>query len=251
MMRLFLVLGLVAAVVLVVAPLLAQDEGEEGQQRPQRQSWLSLIFQGSKFMGIGFIIMGLSIVSIALIVEHFMTVKRDALVPPELVAHLEQLLDEGDFENAKTMCESAPNFLTNVILAGLVKLEQERPFEEVEAAMQEAGDQEAVKLHQKISYLSLLGQVSPMLGLFGTVAGMIAAFAEIARSTTSPEPRKLAWYYDRAGHDFPWSVRGDSVHHRILLLPQPRYPHYYGGWNDCGGVDGQVPSAGGDRHLII
>ena len=67
MMRLFLVLGLVAAVVLVVAPLLAQDEGAEEQHGPQRQSWLSLIFQGSKFMGIGFIIMGLSIVSIALI----------------------------------------------------------------------------------------------------------------------------------------------------------------------------------------
>ena len=193
MMRVFLVVGLVVAVALCVAPLLAQDEEAEAAQGTQRQSWLGLIFTGSKFMGIGFIIMGLSVVSIALIVEHFMTVKRDVIVPPELVAHLEQLLDEGDFENAKTLCESAPNFLTNVILAGLVKLEQERPFEEVESAMQEAGDQEAVKLHQKISYLSLLGQVAPMLGLFGTVAGMIAAFAEIARSTTSPEPRKLAY----------------------------------------------------------
>ncbi len=191
MPRWLLFVGLIVAVVGVSATVLAQDDEEGGGKKTK--SWFALIIEGSTFMGIGFIIMILSVISIALIVEHFMSVKKDALVPPEIVARLEELLDDGAYEDARTLCESAPNFLTNVVYAGLLKLEMERPYEEIEMAMQEAGDQEAVKLHQKISYLSLLGNVSPMMGLFGTVAGMIAAFAEIAGSKTSPEPQKLAY----------------------------------------------------------
>jgi len=185
------------AAVLIVAVmgtvvLLAQEGGSAPAAKPVKTlSWLELIWLGSKFMGIGIIIILLSFVSVALIIEHFMSIKRDALVPPELVAHLEQLLEDEEYEEAMTLCESAPNFLSNVIAAGLARLG--RPYEEIEAAMAEAGDQESVKLFQKISYLSLLSTISPMLGLFGTVAGMIQAFSVISASEAQPKPKELAF----------------------------------------------------------
>jgi len=183
---------LVVVLIAVVVGLcnLAYAQGKRAPRDEGGESWLSLIWQGSKFMGIGIIIILLSFAAVALIVEHLMSIKRDQIVPPELVAHIEQLLEDEEYEEAMTLCESAPNFLTNTVAAGLARLG--RPYEEIEAAMQEAGDQEAVKLFQKISYLSLIGTVAPMLGLFGTVAGMIQAFSVIAGKETQPKPRELA-----------------------------------------------------------
>ena len=185
---------LLLVVLTVVLTLLATEVWAQGEASSRRSvneeqaiSWFETIMQGGV---LGLIIIGLSIASLALAIEHFMTIKRDALVPPELLGHLESLFEDEEYEEAMTLCESAPNFLTNVIAAGLPRIGQ--PYEQIEAAMQEAGEQEAVKLHQKISYLSLIGNVSPMLGLFGTVTGMIVAFNVIARSQGAPSPADLA-----------------------------------------------------------
>lgn len=58
--------------------------------------------------------------------------------------------------------------------------------------MIETGDIEANKLHQKVGYISLIAAVAPMLGLFGTVSGMIATFNVIASAQTQPKPADLA-----------------------------------------------------------
>ena len=151
-------------------------------------SWFDTIMTGSG--ACGFTIIGLSVIAGALMIEHFMTIKRDAIVPPELIGHLESLFEDEEYEEAMTLCESAPNFLTNVIAAGLPKIGQ--PYVEIEQAMEEAGEKESVKLHQKISYLSLIAQIAPMLGLFGTVQGMIIAFNVIRQSKGAPSPADLA-----------------------------------------------------------
>lgn len=188
--KLLLLVVLAAALTLLAGTVYAQGSEADARRavsEEQEISWFETIMQGG---AIGFIIIGLSIASLALVIEHLMTIKRDALVPPELLGHLESLFEDEEYEEAMTLCESAPNFLTNVIAAGLPKIGQ--PYEQIEAAMQEAGEQEAIKLHQKISYLSLIGNISPMLGLFGTVTGMIVAFNVIARSEGAPSPAELA-----------------------------------------------------------
>lgn len=139
---------------------------------------------------IGILIILLSITALALFIEHLISIRRDQLVPPELLGHLESLFEDEEYEEAMTLCEATPNFLTNVVAAGLPKIGQ--GYEAIESSMAEAGEQEAVKLHQKISYLSLIANISPMLGLFGTVVGMIIAFNTIAMSDAAPSPSELA-----------------------------------------------------------
>ncbi|MEM7165081.1 MAG: MotA/TolQ/ExbB proton channel family protein [Planctomycetota bacterium] len=139
---------------------------------------------------IGILIIALSIAGVSLIITFAMQMRRDVLVPPELLGHVESLFEEEDYDAALEVVEGNPSFLSSVLAAGLPKID--RPYHEVETGMEESGDQEAAKLHQKIGYLSLIASVAPMLGLLGTVTGMVAAFNVIATSKTSPKPAELA-----------------------------------------------------------
>lgn len=139
---------------------------------------------------IGAIILLGSVAALGISIERAIGLKRDNIVPPDILAQLEQLFDDEEYEEAMTICESQPNFLCNVIAAGLPKIGT--GWENISGAMGEVGDFEATKLQQSISYINLIVNVSPMMGLFGTVMGMIGAFNTIATSPTPPTPAQLA-----------------------------------------------------------
>lgn len=139
---------------------------------------------------IGWLIILTSVVSLALIIESFMNIKREKLAPPALIDELEALFDEEEFQQALELCENERNYLTNVVAAGLGKLSH--PFETIQTAVREMEDEEAVKLFQKIGWLSLISATAPMMGLFGTVTGMFVTFGEIAAAGGSVSPAQLA-----------------------------------------------------------
>lgn len=139
---------------------------------------------------VGWFIILLSIVSLALAIEHFVTIRRDKIVPPELIDEIEALFEEEEYQEALELCESEPNFLTNVLSAGLPKINA--GFDAMEKGMDEVAEEETIKLHQKVGWLSLIGNIAPMLGLFGTVLGMIGAFNEIVRLGAAVTPKDLA-----------------------------------------------------------
>ena len=139
---------------------------------------------------IGWVIILLSIVSLALAIEHFVSIRRDKLVPPELIDEIEALFEEEEYQEALELCESEPNFLTNILSAGLPKINA--GFDAMEKSMDEVAEEESIKLHQKVGWLSLIGNIAPMLGLFGTVYGMIGAFNEITRLGAAVTPKDLS-----------------------------------------------------------
>ncbi|HKX34844.1 MAG TPA: MotA/TolQ/ExbB proton channel family protein [Actinomycetota bacterium] len=139
---------------------------------------------------IGWVIVALSIVAVALVLENLVSLKRDKLAPPELIDEVQALFDEEQFQEAMELCENEPNFFTRVCGAGISKIGHE--FEVMEAAITEMGDEESIRLHQKIGWLALIANVAPMLGLLGTVWGMIIAFKQIADSGGQANPADLA-----------------------------------------------------------
>ena len=139
--------------------------------------------------GIGYVIILLSVVGVALIIEHFINVRREKLAPPEVIDEIEQLFAEEQFQEALELCESEPGYLTNVMAAALPKMEH--GFDSMEQAAHDIAEEESIKLHSKVSWLSLLSAIAPMMGLLGTVWGMIGAFDVIAEST-APEPSDFA-----------------------------------------------------------
>ncbi|MHC4841978.1 MAG: MotA/TolQ/ExbB proton channel family protein [Planctomycetota bacterium] len=111
------------------------------------------------------------------IIECFVNVRRDKIVGPESIAALQNYIDEGDLESALQYCESAPNYLTRIVGAGLDRMRfGPESVKDAAIAMAEA---EQGKLEFHISPIALCASVGPLMGLFGTVTGMVMAFAKI------------------------------------------------------------------------
>jgi len=77
-----------------------------------------------------------------------------------------------------------------VLAGGMGKLS--RGYEEAVTGMEQVAEDENMAIDHKLSYISIIGTTAPMLGLLGTVQGMVQAFSVIARSTVSPKPSELA-----------------------------------------------------------
>jgi len=136
------------------------------------------------------VFLAISFTLVSLLVMNVLTARREALVPTALVEDFEALLDEEKYQDAYQRAKSDESMLGQVLSAGLAKLS--RGYGPTIEAMQEAGEDENMKLEHRLSYIALIGTVSPMIGLLGTVQGMIASFQVIATSTAAPKPAALA-----------------------------------------------------------
>lgn len=138
---------------------------------------------------IGYIILGLSIALVAAIIEHLLTIRRAAIMPRAVAEELHKQISANQVQQAEQTCRQHPCFLTDVIRSGL----QEAPFgyDAMEKAMEDSALEHSGRLMRKIEYLSLIGALGPLLGLMGTVWGMIQAFAEFAERA-NPSPADFA-----------------------------------------------------------
>ena len=155
----------------------------------QSRSFLAYIaracgwFWGPAFLLVSFIL-------VALIMMNLLQVRRDVLLPTQFVEEFEQKLNAKDFQGAYEFARSDDSFVGRVLAAGMGRLS--RGYPEAVEGMQEAGEDENMALEHRLSYVALIGTIAPMMGLMGTVQGMISSFDVIAQSTVSPKPSQLA-----------------------------------------------------------
>jgi len=180
----FLLFALVfAATVAFPAVAFAQDDGIVSEK-----SFVESVLSDGGAIGI--VIMLLSVATLALIIEFAVNVRADKICPPELIDEVEALLEEDEYQEALELCESEPNFVTRSLAAGLPRVNEGHAA--VKEAMEAAAGIEAVKLQQKVSWMLFLSNVAPLLGLFGTVSGMISAFNVIVTMGAKVTPALLA-----------------------------------------------------------
>ncbi len=144
---------------------------------------------------IGLVIILLSMVALAFIVEHLMTIRKSALMPETVVQEVEELVHRGDIAGAVAACRDPANqcLFTDIVLAGLERFQSsEFGFAEYRTAVEEAGEDQTARLYRKTEVLNVIGAIAPMLGLLGTVQGMIIAFNQIASSGGAAKPHELA-----------------------------------------------------------
>ncbi|OFZ93111.1 MAG: hypothetical protein A2504_12160 [Bdellovibrionales bacterium RIFOXYD12_FULL_39_22] len=164
----------------------AQEGGGSKSSGVAESGFMDLVKSGG---WVGHFIILCSVVGMGFVIEHIVNIKRDKLCPPEIVAELEALVEEGRYEEAVTLCSANPNFFCNIMGASLSKVNE--GYDAMVEAMSTSGEEESAKLNMKISYISLIGNIAPMLGLTGTVTGMIASFG-IIKTKLSPSPADLA-----------------------------------------------------------
>lgn len=154
-------------------------------------SLMEIIFSGG-IMGITImvILIVLSVVSVYLVVDQALGLRRKDLIPPDLTESVRSLLAQGKLKEADQLCRERPCPLSFVLLNGIAEIEFGWPA--VEKALEDSTAEQAARLYRKLEYLTVIGNLAPMLGLLGTVTGMILAFREVAISAGSAGAADLA-----------------------------------------------------------
>lgn len=144
---------------------------------------------------IGIIIILLSVVAVGFGIEHSLTIRKQRLMPQAVVDQLEDLIAHGDIAAAVKVCEEPRNYslASEVVLAGLERFQaSEFGFADYKSAVEEAGEDFTARLYRKTDALNVIGVIAPMLGLFGTVEGMMEAFNIVSSSEGLAKPHQLA-----------------------------------------------------------
>jgi len=123
----------------------------------------------------------MSFVVVVFAVERSLALRRRKILPPELTRSLGELASRPgglDPRQAYKLCQQNPSTLATVIRAVLLKVG--RPHSEVELTLKETSEREAAKLYKNVRPINLATSLTPLLGLLGTVQGMIACFYQTA-----------------------------------------------------------------------
>ena len=119
----------------------------------------------------------LSVGGFGLIVYNFMAVRPEPILNSEATVQIDKSLEGLDIEKAKSICQESPSPTTSIIEAGMARVDVNNyDPEQVKEAIEEASAEELSGPYVLINYLSVVGSLSPMVGLLGTVSGMVKAF---------------------------------------------------------------------------
>ncbi len=121
---------------------------------------------------------GTSVAAAALTIDSFVTIRQKKIVPEALITEVRTSMEQGDVMKALKHCEQAPGPMANILSAGFSNVKE--GFDVIQDVVGVAADMESEKLMQRVAYLNVCGNLAPMLGLLGTVQGMIYAFAALA-----------------------------------------------------------------------
>lgn len=116
-----------------------------------------------------------------LIVYNFIVIRKKKFLNPDGVKQVEKYINALQIQAAVDYCEKNPSPITNIIGSGLARADVRGiDADEVSTAMEEASAAEFADPYVMINYLSVIASLAPMLGLYGTVSGMVKAFNTIA-----------------------------------------------------------------------
>lgn len=124
-----------------------------------------------------------SVVAVAVMIERFLVLRRASANHENLMEAVKHRLSSGDAEGAVALCESTPGPVAAVLASGLRA--RHLSSKEIERQMEETALSEIPRLQCRLVWLDTIITVAPLLGLLGTVTGMISAFQVIGRSGAS------------------------------------------------------------------
>ena len=170
--------------------VLACSAFAQGSENASQVSLLQLIKTGGWAM---WPLGGFSIFMITLIIQNFMNLRSKALLHEEQMPSLLDMMMQRKVKTALIYCRKNPSLFTNTFAAGLERCldSEDIDFLKVKESVEEASIEQTSKLMKPIDYLSIIGASAPMLGLLGTVSGMIKAFNTMG-TTGMGKPELLA-----------------------------------------------------------
>ena len=155
----------------------------------QRESLLELYFWDGGWI-VWFILGPLSVATVGLAVARVLSIRASVLLPEAEENQLVTMLGAGQDKQALAFLAEKGSFLAEVVSAGLSHVGQGNAA--AIRAAEETAEQQTVRLFRKIEMLNVIGNIAPMIGLFGTVYGMILSFQEMAAASLAQRPVEVA-----------------------------------------------------------
>jgi len=168
----------------LAAPAMAQEE--------KQTSWAKAFLWSDDFLGLCviYLLLLMSLVSIGLSITFLLKHRRVNMVPEDTWETIQQMIENKQYREAIDFAESDDSYLASLVSAAMK--EASNGYGAMERAIEEQGDVETSRYLRPIESLNVLGNISPMMGLFGTVYGMIVAFQSLVDSGGNPDPAELA-----------------------------------------------------------
>ncbi|HOZ47356.1 MAG TPA: MotA/TolQ/ExbB proton channel family protein [Candidatus Hydrogenedentes bacterium] len=146
-----------------------------------------IIFKGGILM---WPIMATSVVALTIIIERFIVLRRASIDTREFMDAMRQVLRQNRIRDAVELCDETDAPVARIMKAGLLKANRSK--EDIREAIEDAGHLETPRLERRLSALATCANIAPLLGLLGTVQGMIKCFAQIQNKRGQVNPSDLA-----------------------------------------------------------
>jgi biopolymer transport protein ExbB len=170
------------------APGAAEPAPVAPEVKPVEKSRFMWFIRSSGLIGLGILI--LSIYFVATIIRLFIELRTTVAMPPEEIAQAETLLQSRDYQGLYDFTSKSHSFYARLVSVGIAELPS--GLTEAREVMDRTADAETVDMERKISMLAVIGTLGPMIGLVGTLKGMISSFAVIALSDTQMKASQVA-----------------------------------------------------------
>jgi biopolymer transport protein ExbB len=172
---------------ITAAPVWAQEEAHAGGS-----SYASRFLTTDNPLGTAlvWICLLVSVAIVSLIIQNALQARSSVYMPPELVNELERLINEKNYREAIDRTAEDPSPFGRIMRAALS--EAPRGYAAMETAIEETADEYNNRKVRSLVWLEIAGAAGPMIGLFGTVFGMILSFYKLLEAGGSPKAQELA-----------------------------------------------------------
>jgi biopolymer transport protein ExbB len=133
-----------------------------------------------------YVILLCSIVAFAVVIERFLQLRRARIDTDKFMNDISNLLKRNRIMEAIDMCNQTPGPISQVVKAGILKHDRSKP--EIREAIEDSAVGEIPILEKNLSMLATVAHIAPLLGLLGTVTGMVRAFQVIEQKATALQP---------------------------------------------------------------
>lgn len=189
--RVILLAAMLVAVVTMVSPGFAQD-AEAGAEAVNEQPGTMAVLTNLIIGHVDFVtvtILVLSVFAVTLIIQAFMKNRESVFMPAATVEQIREMINNRQFRELIEFTEADPTFVSKALNPALKRAPS---FSAMKEAMETAIGEQTADSFRKIEYLNIIGNLGPLLGLLGTVLGMIVAFDAMDRAGGNASPAQLA-----------------------------------------------------------
>lgn len=187
--RIILLIALFGGVLVLVGRGFAQESGAEPEMTRELipTNVYSLVLENLEFISITIIL--LSVIAVALMIQGFIRVRRTVLLPRVSSQTIEDMIAQQRFKELMEFTQADPSFISQSLYPALKRAPN---FNEMKEAMETAVAEQTAEQFRRLEYLNILANLGPLLGLLGTVVGIMQAFLKMRLQGGSAKPEDLA-----------------------------------------------------------